>query len=239
MNPKGGSGKTTIATNLAAYYAAAGRRVTMLDQDAQSSTSRWLSKRPDAAPHIHGIDTFKDHVGVTRSFATRIPPDAEIVVVDTAAALATHELTDAVSQADKILLPVLPSDIDIHAAARCIADLLIRAKVQRSDNRLAIIANRVKRNTIVFHSLMRFLDALEIPVAAVLRDSQNYIRSAESGLGVHELKTRKIKREIEQWSPIIDWLEHGTIRPTSSWTRQPANVTVLDPLRKLNIVRRD
>ena len=126
------------------------------------------------------IDTFRatDPAGV----------EVERVVVDTPAAFNKHELMDYVRGADKILVPVLPSEIDIHAATRTIADLLLVAKIARHDDRLAVVANRVKRNTVVFRSLMKFLESLEIPVAAVLRDTQNYIRTASEGRGLPELK---------------------------------------------------
>ncbi len=206
LNPKGGSGKTTIATNLAAYFAQAGHRTVLLDFDSQGSSTRWLSKRPEERPAIHGVAMYESHVGVTRSFATRVPADTQMVIVDTPAALAKYDFVDMTRGADKILIPVLPSDIDIHAATRCIADLLLIAKIPRNENRLAIIANRVKRNTIVFRSLMRFLDSLDIPVAAVLRDSQNYIRASERGLGVHELVKSRAKPELEHWQSLVAWL---------------------------------
>jgi len=216
LNPKGGSGKTTIATNLAAYYANAGQPSALMDYDSQGSSTRWLSKRPDDRPEIHGVATFKAHAGVTRSFAMRMPPGIERVIVDTPAALQKHELADITRGADKILIPVLPSDIDIHAVTRCVADLLLTAKIPRSDNRLGVIANRVKRHTLVFRSLMKFLRTLDIPIASVLRDSQNYIRSAESGLGLHEMQPSRVQTDLDQWQTLIDWLENdiAAVNPT-------------------------
>ena len=207
LNPKGGSGKTTIATNLAAYYANEGRLSALMDYDSQGSSTRWLSKRPRSAAQIHGIDTGENRAGLTRSFMMRVPPGIERVIVDTPAAFQKHELVEFTRNADKIVIPVLASDIDIHAAARTIADLLLVAKISRHENRLAVVANRVKSNTIVFRSLMRFLESLEIPVAAVLRDTQNYIRTAERGLGLHELPSARVAKDLIQWKRLLDWLE--------------------------------
>ena len=207
LNPKGGSGKTTIATNLAAYYAAQGQYTVLMDYDAQGSSTRWLSKRSEELPAIHGVATYKSHEGMTRSFAMRMPIEAERVVVDSSAALTKHELLELTRGADKILIPVLPSDIDIHAATRVIADLLLAAKISRRDNRIAVVANRVKRNTLVFRALMKFLNSLDIPVAAVLRDTQNYIRSAAKGIGIHEMTEKRVAKDVDQWIPLAIWLE--------------------------------
>src|SRR5262245_15975553 len=188
LNPKGGSGKTTIAINLASYFAVAGLRPTLMDLDAQGSSTRWLSKRAKGQAPIHGIAGYERNLRVTRSFATRVPLDCERLVVDTAAALEPQNLPDITRNATAVLVPVLPSDIDIHAAAKCISDLLLIAKIRRDEHRIAVIANRVKKNTLVYKSLMKFLETMQIPVVTTLRDSQNYIRAAESGLGLFEMK---------------------------------------------------
>jgi chromosome partitioning protein len=240
LNPKGGSGKTTIATNIAAHYATQGRAVVLLDEDPQGSATRWLSKRPESAAPIHGISSGQPPTGVTRAFAMRIPPETERIVVDTSAALADLQLTDAIRGADRIIVPVMPSDIDIHAATRCIASLLLKAKVDRHDNRLAIVANRVKTNTLVFKSLMKFLGALAIPLAGLLRDTQHYVHAVAGGLGVHELGNVQ-RKELTQWIPLIDWVERGTIQPQSSlYGDRPSmtsNVTSIDSIRPRQVVR--
>jgi len=207
LNTKGGSGKTTIATNLAAYYASAGRRVALLDLDPQGSSLRWLKQRPAEAPGIHGIAGYEKRMNVTRSFALRCPPGTEHVIVDTPAALPATQMPETVRDASAIVVPVLPSDIDIHAASRCIADLLLVAKVHRSERRIVIVANRSRRYTKAFQSLMLFLQSLRIPVAAVLRDSQAYIRSAETGLGLHEMKGALLQEDLDSWKPLVEWLE--------------------------------
>jgi chromosome partitioning protein len=218
LNPKGGSGKTTIATNLAAYYAAHDRFPALQDLDAQASSTRWLAKRTERMARIHGMSPYNVPANVTRTFAMRIPKEVERIIVDTPAALNKHQLTEYTREADRIIVPVLPSDIDIQAVTRCIADLLLTAKIQRAENRLAVVANRVKRNTVMFKSLMRFLDSLKIPVVAVLRDSQAYIKAAETGVGLHEMKGARLRVDQDHWASLIEWLEDGVIpAPGSTW----------------------
>ena len=207
LNPKGGSGKSTIATNLAAYYAWKGLNTALMDTDPQGSGIRWLKMRPRGLPPIAAINGFDRPMGVTRSFAMRTPPGTERLIVDTPAALPAQQMPEVIRDASAIVVPVLPSDIDTHAASRCIADLLLVAKVHRSERRLVIVANRARRYTKAFQSLIRFLQSLRIPVGAVLRDSQAYVRSAESGVGIHEMKGSLLRDDLETWKPLIDWLD--------------------------------
>jgi chromosome partitioning protein len=207
LNPKGGSGKSTIATNLAAYYAWKGLNTALMDTDPQGSGMRWLKLRPRNLPSIAAINGFERPMGVTRSFALRTPPGTERLIVDTPAALPAQQMPEVIRDASAIVVPVLPSDIDTHAASRCIADLLLVAKVHRSERRLVIVANRARRYTKAFQALIRFLQSLRIPVGAVLRDSQAYVRSAESGVGIHEMKGSLLKDDLETWKPLTDWLD--------------------------------
>lgn len=206
LNPKGGSGKTTVATNLAAHLAAAGENPVLMDLDPQGSSTRWLKKRSGQMPPIHGIAAFERSGSVTRSFQLRIPRDSEAVIVDTPAALDVQHIPEFTRGADAILVPVMPSDIDIHAAARCIADLLLIGRVRRSQGRLGIIANRVRSNTLISRALMRFLDSLDIPLVATLRDTQNYVRAVQTGAGIRDMPDWQVRRDLADWETLTDWL---------------------------------
>ncbi len=207
LNPKGGSGKTTIATNLASYFASQGDRPLLSDNDQQGSSARWLKKRKPEQAFIHGVAAFERNTRMTRAWQMRIPPDAGHVIVDTPAAVPGQDMPEMTKNADVIIVPVLPSDIDIHACSKCIADLLLIAKIRRDEYRIGVVANRVKRNTLIYQSLMRFLQTLRIPIIATLRDSQNYVRAAEQGVGLHEMKAQLVAQDLEDWQPLIDWLK--------------------------------
>lgn len=217
LNPKGGSGKTTLAINLAAFFAARGDATVLIDYDPQGSSTRWLRKRKAPQLAIHGVAAFERDSRTTRSWQMRIPDGSQKVIVDTPAAVDARALPDFTRDAAKIIVPVLPSDIDIHAASRCIADLLLVAKIKRAENRIGVIANRVRKNTLMFQSLMRFLEKLEIPIVATLRDSQNYVRAAEQGVGIHEMKPYLVREDLGHWETLLAWLE-----PERVLTEQPA-----------------
>jgi chromosome partitioning protein len=237
LNPKGGCGKTTLATNLASYYAGRGPVPAVMDCDSQGSTMTWLEKRPGNMPPIHGIAAYKNSMQATRSWQLRVPNETTSLIVDSPAGLTHDDLREVTRDATSILVPVLPSAIDIHAASRCIADLLLVAKIDRRDRKLAVVANRTRRNTKSYTKLMRFLDTLGIPIIAVLRDSQNYVHAAEIGLGICELPAHKVKKDLEQLEILIKWLDDWRYRrqqamPSASYPEPGAdNVTVLHKSR--------
>ena len=226
LNPKGGCGKSTLVTNLAASYAQRGPTPAVMDYDPQGSTMGWLERRPDNLPGIHGIAAFKNSMQATRSWQLRVPNDTVNLLVDSPASVDHDNLRELTRDSTSILVPVLPSSMDIHAASRCIADLLLVAKVDRRDRKLAVVANRTRKNTKSFAKLMRFLDSLGIPIIAVLRDSQNFVHAAEQGMGVCEMQPSRVKEDREQIDKIVSWLDAWPDRrrdatPVTSINRKP------------------
>jgi chromosome partitioning protein len=144
---------------------------------------------------------------VTQSWRLQLPQNTEYVIVDTPAGLKGLDMVDQINGTNTVLIPVQPSPIDIHATADFIRDLYLIAKVKPKNIRLGIICNRVRANTLSFHALERFLEALGIPVIARLRETQNYVKASEYGLGEHELGSKASEKDIESWRQILSWLD--------------------------------
>ncbi|RDH84065.1 MAG: hypothetical protein DIZ80_07995 [endosymbiont of Galathealinum brachiosum] len=208
INAKGGCGKSTISTNLASFYASKGFQTSLYDYDEQGSSMRWLDARPDTVASIHGVNACKTAArGVTRSWHMRIPPETSRMVVDTPPGLKGPELVEQLKGADYILIPVLPAWLDICATGDFLRELIINLKVQNGKARLAIITNKARRNTTAFKDLENFLCKLNIPVLAQLRDTQNYNRFTQLGLGVHELNHQATAIDRKHWQSIFNWIE--------------------------------
>lgn len=222
LNPKGGSGKTTLATNLASLFAARGHKTALMDHDSQGSGTYWVSQRAAQLPNIQIIPAYKHPISMTRNFFQRVEPATEYLIVDTPAALDFREFERTLQEATAIVIPVLPSDVDIHAVANCIGELLTLAKINREDRRIAVVANRVRKNTLVYQRLVFFLNSLQIPFIATLRDTQNYVSAAGKGLGIFEMDSSRVRDDIAGWQPLIEWLEARAQQPHRPLGIEPA-----------------
>ena len=220
-NAKGGCGKTTLTTNIASHYAERGKIVRLFDHDSQGSSLAWIDRRPPELPVVKGVDASKnsDH-RLTRSWKMRVPSETDVAIIDSPAGVDVSELVTLLQQNDSLLIPVLPSPIDFHATADFIKSLMSAGQVQTKNIRLAVIANRVRKNTRMYHALESFLFSLNIPFISSLRDTQLYALAVELGVGVMEIPGSRNQTDKEQWAPIMRWLETPVIN-------QPAPITPL------------
>jgi len=209
LNPKGGSGKTTLAVNIASFFALRGPMPTLVDYDPQGFATEWLQRRPTNRPIIHGISPHKHSIHATVSWQLRLPAETDTVIIDTPAALDGSELHDLTYGANCIIVPIMPSAIDIRNAAKFIANLLLLAQIERHNRTLAIVASRTRHNTRSLKQLMRFLSSLRIPIVAILRDSQNFVQAASEGIGIHEMPAYQVRKDIGQLNLIMRWIEQS------------------------------
>lgn len=211
INPKGGSGKTTVAINLASQFAANNVATTLMDYDPQGSSLNWLQSRPPHAARIHAANGAPERFGRRRSFEMYVPPETRQLIIDApagASGLLLHEMLD---RAHCVIVPVIPSVIDIHATGNFIKDLLVTGKVRTGDIRLAVVANKVRISMPAYQPLLRFLNSVDLKLLTRLIDSDMYVRAAETGVGIFEMDPGMSAAERKQFTPIVEWVagEHA------------------------------
>ncbi len=224
LNPKGGCGKTSIATNIASHYSLQGAMPTLLDCDPQGASMRWLEKRTSLRPPIHGIAAYRNTLSVTRSWQQRVPQETRHIIIDTPAGLEGPQIHDLIYDASNLIIPVMPSPIDIRFAARFIAELMLVAQLDRRAVRVGIVANRTRKNTKSLRQLMRFLSSLKIPLVAVLRDSQFFVRAVGRGIGIAELPNHLGRQDLQSLLPLFSWLDQ----------RQPLRGVSIPPITEID-----
>jgi chromosome partitioning protein len=206
MNAKGGCGKSTLATNIASWLAHEGHTVALADYDPQRSSLDWLERRPASRPAIAGVAAYAEGL-------RHAPRSVDYLVIDAPARSHGPELTELVRHAETILVPVLPSTIDIQASERFIDELKSVGKVERKEAKVAVVANRVREYTLIFEELDEFLTRLKAPYLTALREAQNYVRAYTRGLGIFELPEYLAWPDWEQWEPLTRWLKSARSRP--------------------------
>lgn len=199
VNPKGGCGKTTIATNLATYYAVWDVPTALVDLDPQQSTMEWLRVRPETENKIQGFNGLKG----------KIYPhvDTQRVIYDAPARTDSAKVAKLIELVDVVIIPVCPSAIDMRVAAAFISDLTSRLRRSNAKAIIGVVANRAQKNYTSYRSLLQFLKALDVPFVGVIRNSQNYVKAADSGVGLFEMPATEVKEDMKEWESILHWIE--------------------------------
>jgi chromosome partitioning protein len=196
-NPKGGVGKSTLATNLAGLFARRGHAVMLGDVDRQQSARQWLALRPPNLPLIAGWETARDDV-------VRPPKGTTHAVLDTPAGLHGKRLDAVLKLADQVIVPLQPSLFDIQATHGFLGELLAHRRAGAM--RIAVVGMRVKEGTLANDRLHEFIAGLPVPAVAFLRDTQNYVHLAAHGLTLWDVSPGRVERDLAQWAPLVDWV---------------------------------
>jgi chromosome partitioning protein len=197
-NPKGGVGKSTVATNIAGYLASRGHKVMLGDADRQQSSKLWLGLRPAAARPISTWD-------ISEGVIAKPPKGTTHVVLDTPGGLHGWRFKDVMKMADKVVVPLQPSVFDIFATGKFLQELAEYRKAGKLQ--VGLVGMRVDSRTIAADKLQEFVATLDMPVLATLRDTQNYIHLAARGLTLFDVAPSRVEKDLEQWRTLCEWLD--------------------------------
>jgi chromosome partitioning protein len=233
VNSKGGSGKTTLSTNLASYYASRKFRTTIMDYDPQGSCLEWLRVRPSHMGNIHAANAAPPKGASTlHNLQKWVPVGTEVLVIDAPSGVRGLLLQEMVRRSNFIVVPVVPSPIDIHVTADFIKEMFTIGGASVGKTKIAVVANRVNRNSPTRESLERFLASLKLPFLTSISDSENYLRAVEKGLGIFEMDEDETFAERHELLPILKWLD-GQIQIAGT----EDNVVNIDESRKISANR--
>jgi chromosome partitioning protein len=198
---KGGAGKSTLATNLAAYYAVDGKNTVLVDADRQGSSLRWSEKRAAHPNAVLGIS------GLRRDWHKQVPEDAARVVIDSAAGIRPGEVGEWLDDVDVLLVPVLPSAIDLEATQPFLAEVGALPRVKKGKVAVGLVANRLKPWTNASQLAVEDIKGFPFPLVAELRDTQGYVLANALGKSIFDYHSESVRSHQDDWAKLLRWLK--------------------------------
>lgn len=200
---KGGVGKTTIATHLAAHAALAGQRTVLVDADPQGSATRWAERRAGLESAVLPLD------GGRKDWRRKLPDDTQQVVVDAPAGAMAGDLERFLDKIDAVVVPVLPSALDIEATVPFLNSLAKLPRVRKGDLRVGLVGNKLKPWTNASQQALELFKAWPYPLVAQLRDSQAYVVLTGLGKSLFDYHSQQVRDHQEDWQPLLRWLRRA------------------------------
>lgn len=200
---KGGVGKTTIVTHLAAHAALGGRRTVLVDADPQGSSTRWCERRA----HLDSAVLPVDGTG-RKAWERHVPDGTQTLYIDSAAGAMASDLGPFLDRADAVVVPVLPSALDIEATAGFLESLATHPRVKRGRLPIGLVVNKFRPWTNASRQALDVLQAWPVPVVATLRDSQAYSVLVGLGKSLFDYGSANVRDHQADWQPLLGWLKH-------------------------------
>jgi chromosome partitioning protein len=198
---KGGCGKSTITTNLAAHFAESKKNTAIIDMDRQASSFHWCQRRPESVPGVLGMQ------GARKGWSERMPAGTERVVVDTAAGMHADDIAGLVEEVDAVVVPVLPSAFDLEATTTYLKEIRRLPRIKRGTLPVALVANRLKPWTNASQDALNAMQQYPFPVVAQLRDSMGYVVLAGLGKSIFDYGSEQVVSHQHDWQPLLRWLK--------------------------------
>lgn len=198
---KGGAGKSTIATNLAASFAVEGKNTVLVDADRQGSSLHWSERRSAHGDAVLGVP------GLRRDWARQVPDDAQCVIIDTPAGIRASEVEEWLEFANALIVPVLPSAIDLEATAPFLDEVGALARVKKGKVAVGLVANRLKPWTNASQAAVEEMQSLAFPLVAQLRDTQGYVLANALGKSIFDYHSEQVRSHQEDWAKLVRWLK--------------------------------